>query len=1485
MAHTKRLVGRYVAVALLVSVVLTVVALVVLQTPWAKDRVRAYAERQASQYLMGELSIGRLSGNLFTGVVLDDVRLTQDGRDVVRADRVEVSYGIPDLLGSDRSLDALRLVRPVVVAEERPTGWNLAEITVPEETPAEPQPEEEATGRFAIDALEVVDGVLLIDSPAAAMPAADQPAPQAAVPPAASAPGQPVDPPAASAPGQPVDPQATAQGDLPPYRLPARVDALNALLALRFGPEGMRIDIDRFQATATRPDLRVTSLSGVLEFGDQGATVEGLSLTTARTRLEADARYDTSREPGDVQATLRALPLDLTELSPFVPALEGRALAPRIDLMASGPLDAVAVTGSIETDDAGSVRADLRLDVDGPAQAAAGSLEVLSLNPAPLLADDTLAGDLSATIALDLQANGSWAVENLSGDVNVRGTDLRLSGYLADAVDATARLDGRNIGVRADVQAYGTAASANGQIDVDENAVGYDLQGRIAGLDLRALPPDLGAPSMATDVTATFDVQGRQGETVSGSLTFEPSSVAGASLAGGSRASGTYRPDGPPSFAFTGQVAALDLQRIGQALEIEALAAPRFASNLNADLEVEGSGASLEALEATASATLSASTLFDAQVPELRLDATVADEQLHLTTAGRVEGLDPARAAGDPRVAGVVNGRFDITADVTDLADMAEGVDPAAVEASGTVELTGSRVGELALESVRLDASYANEVAQVRELTVMGPTLEVTASGPVMLAGTGESALEFDLGAFRLDDFEPFVGRDLGGSVIAAGTIRGNRGTLRADGTLQVAALQVDDVLDVLSGMATYDARVTDLNPDTVTADVTFESTLLTVAGRELRSAEATVQYAYPNVRFDASASDEGRTAEVAGLVVLHPEAQAITVDRFAFGSADTTWTNPEGRTLSLEYGGGLLRLDDVRLVDGDQAIVADGVLALDETTTSSLGVQIQNVDLASLGSVLLLERQLGGRLDAEARVTGTGADRVAEGMLSVADGVVDEFRYTSLDGTFDYRGPQVQLDATLVPQPGASLQIDGAVPTTADGAIDVRITSTPITLAVAAAATASLEEVTGELQVDVQVSGTAEAPLANGAVTVRNGAFTVVPTGVSYERFNAAILLNGTSAAIDQFEMADGGGDMLQVTGQLMTEGRSISGLSLMAEAADFEVLGNELGDVSLNATVGVEGTVQALDVNGTMRVRSGRLEVDAILAQLTTNPYPTDETAPEEPTASPLEALTLQVEVEVPDNLVLRGTDIRAGADGAALGDMNVTVGGTFNIRKPAGEEVVLLGAVNVVRGTYDFQGRRFTVQRDGTIRFEGTEEINPALNLRADREISGIVAHVNVGGTVREPTIALSSDPPLDEADILSLIVFNQPANQLGEGERVSLGERATSLASGLVVSPIAESIGRALDLDLFEVETVGEEGGGPTVTLGNQVGERTFLRFRQQFGAQDVSEFMLEYRLAEFLRLEGSIAEGQGRANRSFTRRVERGGIDLVVFFSY
>ncbi|MGH9409769.1 MAG: translocation/assembly module TamB domain-containing protein, partial [Vicinamibacterales bacterium] len=105
---------------------------------------------------------------------------------------------------------------------------------------------------------------------------------------------------------------------------------------------------------------------------------------------------------------------------------------------------------------------------------------------------------------------------------------------------------------------------------------------------------------------------------------------------------------------------------------------------------------------------------------------------------------------------------------------------------------------------------------------------------------------------------------------------------------------------------------------------------------------------------------------------------------------------------------------------------------------------------------------------------------------------------------------------------------------------------------------------------------------------------------------------------------------------------------------------------------------------------------------------------------------------------------------------------------------------------------------------------------------------------------------------------------------------------------VASSLGQSIGKALDVDLFQITTsdpeTGENAGG--VTLGKQVTDKAFVQFQQQFGQRSFTQFMLDYQLARFLRLSGEVApETSGVANRLTERRIERGGVDLFFFFSY
>src|SRR5438874_5455744 len=428
-------------------------------------------------------------------------------------------------------------------------------------------------------------------------------------------------------------------------------------------------------------------------------------------------------------------------------------------------------------------------------------------------------------------------------------------------------------------------------------------------------------------------------------------------------------------------------------------------------------------------------------------------------------------------------------------------------------------------------------------------------------------------------------------------------------------------------------------------------------------------------------------------------------------------------------------------------------------------------------------------------------------------------------------------------------------------------------------------------------------------------------------------IELQPDSIHVPRFQILDQHGDALTIAGDLAVHQRQAGAVNVSIKSDNFKLMDNELGDVHVETHLKLTGEVRKPRLEGDVRMDQARLEIDKILlmfaspyseqalpevvtAQETTvtekgadeatrdafakgrqlNAQVADTlnaTAPETPApqAGPMAALALNVHLVVPDNMVVRGDDIRpGGATAMQIGNVNATVGADLHIQKNPDAPITIRGTADTVRGFYEFQGRRFELVRGGTMQFLGLSEINPNLDVSATRLIpnTGVTANIHVTGTLRAPELSLSSEPPLDEADILSLIVFNRSVNELGTGERASLAETAGGIASGFIASPLSRSIGKALDVDLFEFTTsdppTGETAGG--VTLGKQVSDKAFVRFRQQFGQRSFTEFMLEYDLAKFLRLQTSVApETSVAANRLTQRRVEKAGVDLIFFFSY
>ena len=193
----------------------------------------------------------------------------------------------------------------------------------------------------------------------------------------------------------------------------------------------------------------------------------------------------------------------------------------------------------------------------------------------------------------------------------------------------------------------------------------------------------------------------------------------------------------------------------------------------------------------------------------------------------------------------------------------------------------------------------------------------------------------------------------------------------------------------------------------------------------------------------------------------------------------------------------------------------------------------------------------------------------------------------------------------------------------------------------------------------------------------------------------------------------------------------------------------------------------------------------------------------------------------------------------------DLTAELSGNVKVSKARQQNIDLSGRVDVVRGSFALQGRRFQLVR-GVVAFTGGDKINPSLDIVAQYKVSNYQVEAHISGSAEKPTLTLTSQPPLEQADILALILFGRPLNTLNQNEQSALQQSAINLASGFVAASIAMSVFKALGLESLGFDEVDFTGG--RIGLGRYIGTRTHVSASQQLTEEHRQEVTLEYEIA-------------------------------------
>jgi translocation and assembly module TamB len=147
-------------------------------------------------------------------------------------------------------------------------------------------------------------------------------------------------------------------------------------------------------------------------------------------------------------------------------------------------------------------------------------------------------------------------------------------------------------------------------------------------------------------------------------------------------------------------------------------------------------------------------------------------------------------------------------------------------------------------------------------------------------------------------------------------------------------------------------------------------------------------------------------------------------------------------------------------------------------------------------------------------------------------------------------------------------------------------------------------------------------------------------------------------------------------------------------------------------------------------------------------------------------------------------------------------------------------IVGKLSVVRGTYSFAGRRFDLDEDGEVTFNGGPLLNPELNLAANTTVEGVTATINIGGSAQRPQVTFTSTPTLPQDEVLSRLLFGASVTSLSPTQAIQLAAALNSLrGSGGGLNPLGK-LRSASGIDRLRVLGADKTAGRGTALAAGQ-----------------------------------------------------------------
>ena len=649
---------------------------------------------------------------------------------------------------------------------------------------------------------------------------------------------------------------------------------------------------------------------------------------------------------------------------------------------------------------------------------------------------------------------------------------------------------------------------------------------------------------------------------------------------------------------------------------------------------------------------------------------------------------------------------------------------------------------------------------------------------------------------------------------------------------------------------------------------------------------------------------DRKRSFDFLSRLELGQEERSTLIEQLNLNLDGEAWSLAQPARISIGEG---YRFENLLLQaeDGTQQIAVDGLI--DPEGEQAFIFTMEDFKAETVADLFGFEG-LGGRFTTTLLMTGSARNPEISGTASLYDFTSDGDAVGSIDIRLDYADERLDLEARLDHISGKAMTARGHVPlhfsladVGDDGipSITEAADADEVSLAIRADSfqvgwiepflnPRSYTDVAGILNADLTVDGTQADPQLKGRARLEDGRLGLGFTGRVLETLSASIRFIGNQVIIRSAVLTDAdGNERMTAEGVVTLQKLSLGELDirlvphrlLAMETPTYDGLVIDQGADTLrltgtlaNPVVRGSAVLSPGTINMTDKLISRRLEdvrLSAADLRIVESRFGRRITARDTSVSRFYRSLDLNVDVEI-------GRDVWLRSRSGLLPFAAEFSGNVQAVKAPLAEQTSLFGTVDITRGWVETLSRRFDIER-GTLIFNGLMEetlvdLEAKLDIRTDPEVGTTAVEIGllVNGRLGDDlTITLSSNPQLDNADIVSLIVTGQLAeNVIGGGALAGAGEGFFLGQLSGIVEGLGNSLGESIGFNL-DVVRIDQTPDGLVIRLGKYLTNKAFISFGMPLSTggdnllrQNNPELTLEYALIRWLLVQLEYQNGLG-----------------------